>query len=221
MNLTDGLFPPLWLWLGHLVYWPALVWAIVRAPWRHVRESESLHVLLGTTVGVIVLWNLSAGVDAGLNLHLLGVTLLTLMFGWEFALMCISLVLLAVTVNHHAGWSAFALNAVLLGVLPAWVSYGIARFVYLWLPHNFFVYIFGCAFFGAAITMATVGLVSTGVLGLADVYSFKYLTRYYLPFFLLMLFPEGFITGMIITLLVAYRPEWVTTFSDAQYIKNK
>jgi uncharacterized membrane protein len=221
VNLSDGLISPLWLWLGHLIYWPLLLHAIYRAPWRHLSESESLHVLLGATVGVLVLWNLNAGVEAGLNLHLLGATLLTLMFGRQFALICLSLVLLAVTVNNASGWSTFALNAVVVGVLPVWVSYRVFRAVDRYLPNNFFVYIFGCAFFGAALSMATVGVVSTGVLGLADVYTVKYLLRNYLPFFILMLFPEGFVTGMLMTLLVVYRPQWVSTFSDERYIKNK
>ena len=221
MNISDGLISPLWLWLSHLIYWPVLLYAIYRAPWRHLSESESLHVLLGTTVGILMLWNLNAGVGTGPNLHLLGATLLTLMFGPQFALICLSLVLLGVTINDDSGWSSFALNALLAGVVPVWVSYQVFRIVDRYLPDNFFVYIFGCAFFGAALTMAAVGVVSTGVLGLADVYTVKYLLRNYLPFFLLMLFPEGFVTGMLMTLLVVYRPQWVSTFSDERYIKNK
>ena len=39
-----------------------------------------------------------------------------------------------------------------------------------------------------------------------------------LPLFML---PEGFITGLLITLFVVYLPDWVRTFDDARYIHGK
>jgi uncharacterized membrane protein len=32
---------------------------------------------------------------------------------------------------------------------------------------------------------------------------------------------EAVLTGMLATLLVVYKPEWVATFDDARYIRNK
>jgi uncharacterized membrane protein len=36
-----------------------------------------------------------------------------------------------------------------------------------------------------------------------------------------MLFPEAFINGALMTLLIVYYPEWVSSFNDDRYLKNK
>ena len=43
----------------------------------------------------------------------------------------------------------------------------------------------------------------------------------YLPFFLVVGFSEAWLTGMALTVLVIYRPEWVATFDDRSYLLNK
>ncbi len=220
MNIPDGLLPAVWLWLGHLIYWPLLLHALRVAPWYHLRDKESLHVLLGAIVAVLLIWTMQAGFAQGMNLHLLGATLLTLMFGWRFAFLCMSLVVLGSTMNGGGGWVAFPVNALLLGALPVLVSHVVYRFADRKLPNHFFVYIFLCAFFGAAIAMGSVGLLSSALLHLSGVYSFEYINYNYLRYFPLLMFPEAFITGMIMTLLVVYYPRWVSTFDDARYLKN-
>jgi uncharacterized membrane protein len=35
------------------------------------------------------------------------------------------------------------------------------------------------------------------------------------------MFPEAFVTGMLITIFVVYHPDWVKTFDDDRYIKGK
>jgi uncharacterized membrane protein len=42
-----------------------------------------------------------------------------------------------------------------------------------------------------------------------------------LPFFPLMFLPEAMLNGWIMVILVAFRPEWVYSFSDEQYLKGK
>jgi uncharacterized membrane protein len=42
-----------------------------------------------------------------------------------------------------------------------------------------------------------------------------------LPFYFLMDWAEAFATGMMVTLMVVYRPEWVATFDDARYLGMK
>jgi len=37
----------------------------------------------------------------------------------------------------------------------------------------------------------------------------------------LIMIPEGAFNGMLITLFVAYRPEWMRTFRDERYINGK
>jgi uncharacterized membrane protein len=102
---------------------------------------EQLNVCLGAVVALLVLWHMDVQVQSGLSFHLLGVTAITLMFGWSLAVI------------------------------------------------------------GA--------------------YSFADLSETVLPFFPLMFMPEAFLNGWILAVLVAFKPQWVYSFSDEQYLKGK
>jgi len=80
-----------------------------------------------------------------------------------------------------------------------------------------FVYLLLNGFFGASLAMIWVQFGATGILlGLSDL-SWAYLKQYYLPFGLMLSFPEGFITGAFLTMLVLFQPQWVYTFRDEVY----
>ena len=221
MNVPAGLFDSGWLWLTHLLYGALLLYTIRCAPWWHLRDNESSHVWLGSCVALMLLWQIKAGVFPGLHLHLLGTTLLTLMFGWPFAFLAVTVVILALTWNGTLDLETLSLNALMMGALPVSVSHQIYRRVDRLLPNHYFIYILGMAFFGAMLTMAAVGIVATLVLSLSDRYTLVYLLQNYLPCYLLMIFPEGFMTGMLMSALVVYRPEWVATFDDERYLRDK
>lgn len=221
MDLTDGLLPAGWLWSAQLLYWPVLLWAVYRAPWSRLRDNEQSHVWLGTTVAIMLLWTMKAGFAEGMQLHLLGATLLVLMFGWQLAIVSTSFLVAGVALSEGSAWQVFAMNALLLGVVPVTVSHGIYRLADRCLPNHFFIYIFLCAFFGGAIAIGAVGLVSAGVLGLSGAYSLEYINYNYLSYFPLIMFPEAFITGMLTTLFVVYYPAWVSTFDDGRYLRNR
>ena len=195
--------------------------AIWRAPWYHLKESGSLNILLGMIVAVIVIWMLKAGFVPGLTVHLLGTTLLTLMFGWAFAILSIGIVLIAHTINDGSGWMALPLEILLLGAAPALVSYALFRFVDSQLPNNFFIYIFIVAFFGAALAAASAVLATSLAQVISGAYTAEKVWHDYTRYALLIMFPEAFITGMLMTLFVAYRPEWVSTFDDSRYLDGK
>jgi uncharacterized membrane protein len=219
MNLPNELIAAGWLWVAHLVFWPVLALAALRAPWHHLRESESLHVLLGVSVTVLVLWSVSARTAEGVSFHLLGATLLTLMFGREFAVLCLTAVLAAATLNGDGGWLGLPLNALLTVLAPVGVSSACHTLVCQVLPPNFFVYIFGSAFFSAALAMLAAGALSAAVTAVAA--SAAAPAGGYFPFFVLLAFPEAFVTGMLMTVFVVYRPQWVSSFSDERYLKGR
>jgi len=195
--------------------------AVWRAPWYHLKEAESLHILLAMIVGIMVIWALKAGLTAGLSIHLLGTTLLTLMFGWAFAILGILVVLLAHAIQSGHGWAALPVNTLMLGALPALTSYLIFRGVDRFLPNNFFVYIFLNAFFGAGLAVASAVFATSIVHIVSGAYPASLVWYSYTRYVLLVMFPEGFITGMLMTLFIAYRPEWVSTFDDDRYIIGK
>ncbi|HEX9626713.1 MAG TPA: energy-coupling factor ABC transporter permease [Acidiferrobacterales bacterium] len=221
MNLPDGLLPPAWLWLGHAALLALALFAARRLPWRRLRDGEQLNVFLGACVVLMVLWRIKAGVAPGLNFHFLGATLATLMFGWRLALLAMAIVVAGVTLSGLGGWQAYSINALLMGALPVAVSHAIYRAAARRLPRHFFVYVFVAGFFGAAAAMAATGLASASLFVAAGTYGLGYLAEHYLPFYLLMVFPEAILTGSALALMVVYRPHWVATFDDDTYIKNK
>ena len=218
MNIPDDLLPDAWLWLGYGLYGLLMVAAVLRGSWRRLRDGSQLNVFLGTSVAIMVLWTLKAGVMPGLNFHFLGASLLTLMFGGLLATVGISIVLVGVTLSGMGGWEVFPVNALLMGALPAAVTLGVYRLVHRFRPRNLFIYIFVCGFFGAALAMAVTGLASTAVYWLSGVYSIDDLLQHYLPYYLLMMFPEAIFTGSFVALLVVYRPQWIWTYDEDAYL---
>lgn len=220
MNLTDSLIPHSWLIAPLLLCAAVVVRTLLAAPWGVLNKPGILNLMLGASVVVLALWQMKAGIKPGLNLHLLGATALTLLFGPWFAILGLTLALFIATL-WDGNWRAFALNDLIMVVLPVTVSWWIYRLVDSRLPNHFFIYIFLNAFFGAGVAVAGVGFAATGALVLAGAYPLAYLLEHYLPYYLLMAWSEAVTTGMIITLMVVYRPQWVATFDDKHYIDHK
>lgn len=229
MNFPDGLFSNVWAFGAILPYALILLWAVLRAPWRRLGDGGQLNVWLGTIVVLAVVWGLKAGVKPGLNLHMLGATAFTLMFGRHLALIGLSIVLAAVTLNaalHGAGsaisgWQPFALNALVLAAFPVFFSHAILRGVERFLPAHIFVYIFVAAFIGAACTIAATGALTTWLLWLSGAYGADVLLYEYLPFYALLGFSEAWFNGAAITLMVVYFPHWVGSFDDRRYLGQR
>ena len=221
MNLTDNLLPAQWFWFGHALLAIVLIKIAQATPWQRLKNPDKLNIWLGASVVVMALWSIKAGIKPGLNFHLLGATAFTLMFGPQLAIFGLLLVLVGITLAGAGGWESFSLNALIMIVLPVWISYTLFRLVDRHLPNHFFVYIFLNAFIGAGLAITATGLASTWLLALAGSYKLQYLYSQYLPYYILMAWSEAMSTGMIMTLMVVFRPEWVSTFDDARYIRHK
>lgn len=221
MAIDGTLFHPLALWILTILYAAILVLAVRLAPWRKFRDHEQLHVFLGTLVALLVLWHMSAQVQPGLSFHLLGVTAITLMFGWSLAVIGAALVLLGMTLNAGGGWEGFALNAMLSGVVPATLTQVLLILIRWYLPKHFFVYVLVNGFLTAGLVGVATGFLAAVLLVVSGAYSFAELGETVLPFFPLMFMPEAFLNGWILAVLVAFKPRWVYSFSDEQYLKGK
>ncbi|MCC5857707.1 MAG: energy-coupling factor ABC transporter permease [Ectothiorhodospiraceae bacterium] len=221
VNLDADLVPVAVAWPLLVLFVLGLAPVLRKAPWGLLRDNRLESVFIGAVGCVGLLWSMSVGVRPGLELHLLGATALTLIFGWRLAIAAGLAALAALSILGLYAWPAFAVNGLLLAVLPVLVSHWIGRRVYGLLPHHFFVYIFLTAFFGAMLAMGAVVLTSAALLFLLDAYPYAVLVQDYLVMLPLIMFPEGFITGMVMTMLVVFRPEWVRTFDDRDYIHGK
>ena len=163
-------------------------------------------ILLFCFAAVLILWILgsSIGLDATIT-----------------AFIGLSLVALGITVNGAAGPFAYAMNALLSAGVGVALSQGLYRLFAGLFPRHFFVYIFINGFLGAALTIIGVGFAISVLLAVAGAYSWDYLFSDYFPYFLLLGFSEAWLSGMVITLFVVYRPNWVLTFDDSRYLAGK
>ena len=221
MNLTDTLLGEAWYWAAWAAWLPLFARCVLRAPWARLRDSEQLNVWLGMVVLLTLIWSLKAGVKPGLGFHLLGATVFTLSFGPPLAFIGLSLVTLGITLNGAAGSFAYAMNALLMAGLGVAFSQGFFRLFSRLLPQHFFVYIFVNGFLGGALAIIGVGLAASVLLAVAGAYSWDYLFSDYFPYFLLLGFSEAWLSGMVMTLFVVYRPNWVLTFDDSRYLAGK
>jgi len=221
MNLTEAILPSWVLWLSALSLVALLGRAAWGARWSQLREGSFIHVYLGSCVALLVLWTLKAGVDPGLSFHLLGGTLFGLMFGWELAVVAMTLVSLGATLNMGHGWSVFPVNVLVEGAVPVLVTVGLLRLSQGWLPRHLFVYIFVNGFFGAAVSVLASSLAAAALLAVGQAYTFSHLESGYLAFVPLVMFSEAWLTGMLVAVLVCYRPDWIRTFDDKLYLQGK
>lgn len=221
MNLPDTLLGEEWYWAAWVVWLLFFARSVWRAPWGRLKDSEQLNLWLGMIVLLTLIWSLKAGVKPGLGFHLLGATVFTLSCGPHLAFIGLSLVTVGITLNGAGGPLAFAANALLLGGLGVTFSQLFYRFLSPLLPRHFFVYIFVNGFFGSALTIIGVGFSVTLFLAVAGVYEWEYLINEYFPYFFLLAFSEAWLSGMVMTLFVVYRPNWVITFDDSRYLADK
>lgn len=197
-----------------------LAWAAWRAPWARLRGNEQSHVYLGAIVAGAVLWSIGASIGALPRLHLLGATLLYLMFGLPLAVVATGAVAALATAFVPGDWLLVAPRALLGGILPVLVSHAVLRLCERHLPANFFVYVFGAAFFGGAAAMLAAGAATAGLL-LVLVPGAPLPRESIGPVLLMLAFGEATLTGMLATLMAVYRPAWIQTFSDERYLAKK
>ena len=221
MSIPDHMLSSAWYLAAAVIYALVLFLAVRRAPWQSLKNESQLHVYLGACVLLMPLWLIKTPILPGLEYHYLGATLMTLMFGWRLAFVGMSVVLAAALFNGNLDWAAYPLNTLILGGVPVAVSHAVLRAVERWLPPNYFIYVFAAAYGGAAVAVLGAVLTVIAVLWLGGVYGLAPLADKYFPLVVLLMVPEAFITGIVIALLVAFRPHWVSTFDDNRYLKGR
>jgi uncharacterized membrane protein len=222
LHIPAGLMPPAVLWAANILFLVMLIYAARKTPVRNLLDNKpSQHVYFGAMVILLLLWGIKAGVSPGLGFHHLGATLFTLMFGWPLAIFGLSIIMFASVVMQHNELVSLGVNGCLSIVVPVLSSYAVLKLTQKYLADNFFVYIFVVAFFGAGIAVAASRLSSILLLSLVAAYPDAKLVEESLQYLPLFMFPEAFITGMLISVFVVYKPDWVITFDDERYIIGK
>lgn len=201
--------------------------AVIRTALEHLKlrellkESQLRQLAMSCVLGLIFLWTLKTGIQPGLEVHFLGLTAVTLMLGWRLSIVVAPLALVILTLLGVYPWQEFGVNLFIGMLLPISFTYLVFLLTRSYLSRHLFVYIFIAGFFNAALTIAIQMFSFALYYKLIGAYQWYVIMDDYFVIVLLMLFPEGVLNGMCLAGLVTYKPEWVLTFMDRDYLQSK
>lgn len=221
MNLPAEILP---LWLT-LPAWPVFLflvgWNLIGAPWRLLTINGLWPLFSGACLLLVALWWMRISVHAGLELHLLGLSSMVLLFGWRLALVGGGLALLMLAAGGVYDWAALGVNGLIGVALPVLLANHLHELIHRWLPKHYFVYLMVAAHFSSMLVIAAV-IISGGLIVLfLGAQPWARVGGDYLLFMPLVMLPEGFLNGALLTMLTLLKPEWVRSFDDRDYIDGK
>jgi len=206
--------------LGWALYLPALCWAAWRAPWVELlSDSRRQHLLFGTLLAVCLLWLVRRDFASGLSIHFIGMTAVTLLLDWPLALLTGLVAQFGLLAIGRQDLAALGVNGVLLVLIPVLVTEVCALLVERAQPRNLFVYIFCAGFFPAALTALLCVLAGLGVLWIDGRFPMPPWLEDFVGYLWLLMFPEAFINGTLVSALVVFYPDWLETFNRSRYLQ--
>ena len=205
----------------------ALILALLLRPWRQLLSRRPLVTqssgdasglwtpLLAPLVVLPWMWALPTLHQMPLQLQWSGACLVLLMLGWPLAV----LTLLAVGVITWLLSPSLSVPATLAltvwhGLVPATLAMGWGALLRRFLGTKVFVYLFGRGFFGTVVCLFIAGLLAQAAgEQLPGVQQGRgKIARW------LMAWGDAVVTGMLTAVFVAYRPQWLATWSDDLYL---
>ncbi|MBJ9976653.1 energy-coupling factor ABC transporter permease [Pseudomonas sp. S75] len=209
------------LTLGWLAYVPLLLWAASRTRWIELfSDLRRQHLLFGTVLGLFALWLVRRDFDSGVSFHFLGMTAVTLLLDWPLAVLGGCLAQLGLLALGRQDLAALGINGLLIVGLPVLVTETCANLVERAQPRNLFVYIFCSGFFAAALATVLCLLAAMTLLWWDGLFAMPEWLGDFVGYLWLMLFPEAFINGTVISALVVFCPEWLETFDRTRYLQE-
>jgi len=196
--------------------------AVVAAPWRAWLEDRERQWVWLSSLGLLLgIWSMKAGFTPGLSVRFLLVTALTLMNGWQLAVVGAALVLVVLGLVGQADWGSLGANLLCMGIVPALFTAWLHELVHAKLPHNYFVYFFITVFAGSALAFNLAGLARLGLLAASGSLEAAHVGPEYLAVLPFMSFGEAFANGIVMAMAVVYRPKWVMSFDDRLYLARR
>ena len=201
--------------LTPLLVLAALAVALSFKPWRLLANSALISPLLAALVITPWLWALPWLNQMPIPLQLSGACLIGLSLGWPLAVPVLCAIALATGLIAPVTWQQQLDMALWLGIVPVTLSFGLGMALRRWVWKNLFVYILGRAFLGTALCMFISGALaqwSGQVLTLRVDPELAMVARW------LLAWGDAVMTGMMAAVCVAFRPQWLATWSDRLYV---
>jgi len=193
--------------------------ATTLAPWSALRAAPvRQHVLLGGLLALFLLWMLTLQVIEAVWIHLLGITSLTLIVGWRLAVVGATLVLSGYLWLQGQAPGAAPLAWLFSVLVPATTTRLLVSLLRRYGFRNLFVYMLGAGFGGGLLSVLVLALLALPAFWLIGQPEWVDRALENWIFVMLLMFPEGFINGMLVTAFTVFYPDVVKTFDEAWYL---
>jgi uncharacterized membrane protein len=178
--------------------------AILAAPWR-------VHLLFGAALLLGALRLASFRLGASPEVHLLGVTVASLLLGPRFALLVASAVEIVWLLVAGVPWLEASADTALEVLLPVTIIWALFSLLLRHGPRNHFAFTLLGGFAGGAATMAAVCLVESALIRAqgGQAMSFEVVA--------LLSYAEGFVSGALLAVLAVYFPHWLKAYDDRHF----
>ena len=206
----------------------ALAMSLWLRPWRMLSRqalekdgpsepSPLVTPLLATLVVLPWLWALPTLHRMPLQLQWSGACLVVLMLGWPLAIPALVAVGgIAAVLSPSLDWADAVGTIAWQGVVPASLALALGGVIRRLIGTQPFVYVLGRAFLGTAVCLFLANVLGQwsghslpGVEG-----DLSLVARW------LMAWGDAFVTGMLTAIFVAFKPEWLATWSDRLYLRK-
>lgn len=206
----------------------ALAMSLWLRPWRMLSRqalekdgpsepSPLVTPLLATLVALPWLWALPTLHRMPLQLQWSGACLVVLMLGWPLAIPALVAVGgIAAVLSPSLDWADAVGTIAWQGVVPATLALALGAVIRRLIGTQPFVYVLGRAFLGTAVCLFLANVLGQwsghslpGVEG-----DLSLVARW------LMAWGDAFVTGMLTAIFVAFKPEWLATWSDRLYLRK-
>ena len=206
----------------------ALAISLWLRPWRMLSRqalekdgpsepSPLVTPLLATLVVLPWLWALPTLHRMPLQLQWSGACLVVLMLGWPLAIPALVAVGgIAAVLSPSLDWADAVGTIAWQGVVPATWALALGAVIRRLIGTQPFVYVLGRAFLGTAVCLFLANVLGQwsghslpGVEG-----DLSLVARW------LMAWGDAFVTGMLTAIFVAFKPEWLATWSDRLYLRK-
>jgi uncharacterized membrane protein len=192
----------------------SLLAALLFQPWQLLRGGLRITPLLATLTLLPWLWALPSLHKMPLQLQGSGACLVVLMLGWPLAVPVLCAVGLVAALISPMPWDTALDLTVWLGLVPATLALAMGAAVRRWIGLHLFVYVLCRAFLGTVLCVFLSGVLAQysghSLPGIDDDLS---LVAHWL-----VAWGDAFLTGLFTSILVAYKPDWLATWSDRLYL---
>lgn len=193
-----------------------LVVALALRPWRLVRGATRLTPMLATLTLLPWLWALPALHQMPLQLQGSGACLVVLTLGWPLAVPVLCAVGVIAALISPMGWGTALDLTVWLGLVPATLALALGAAIRRWIGLHLFVYVLGRAFIGTATAVFAAGVLAQWAgHSLPGIDADLNLVAHWLA-----AWGDAFMTGLFTAILVAFKPDWLATWSDKLYLRT-